>query len=83
MSEQYDNELRGVLFKNNRRVKDTQPEYTGNVQVGGQEYWLSGWVKTSTKDGSKFFSLALTVKDEKPAGQPVTAEVDVNDDIPF
>lgn len=82
MSEQYDNELRGVLFKNNRRVKDTQPEYTGNVQVGGQEYWLSAWVKTS-KDGSKFFSLSLTAKDEKPAGQPDRTVEEVNDDIPF
>ena len=82
MSEKYDNELRGVLFKNNRRVKDTQPEYTGNVQVGGQEYWLSAWVKTS-QDGSKFFSLALTAKDEKPVTANVSADVDVNSDIPF
>jgi len=81
MSE-YDNELRGVLFKNDRRVKESQPEYTGNVQVSGQEYWLSAWVKTS-KDGKKFFSLAMTAKEEMPKTQQVKTEVDVDGEIPF
>lgn len=81
MSE-YDNELRGVLFKNDRRVKESQPEYTGNVQVNGQEYWLSAWVKTS-KDGKKFFSLAMTAKEEKPKNEQVNTEVDVDSEIPF
>lgn len=80
MSEQYDNELRGVLFKNNRRVKESQPEYTGNCQIGGKEFWVSAWVKTS-KDGNKFFSMAYTEKNQEAPpsqGEPVNL-----DDIPF
>ena len=81
MSEQYDNELRGVLFKNNRRVKDSQPEYTGNCQIGNKEFWVSAWVKTS-KDGNKFFSMSYTEKDQAPV-TATDSSVDVNDDIPF
>lgn len=80
MTQEYDNELRGVLFKNNKRTEDRQPQYTGNVQVEGREYWLSAWVKES-KQGNKFFSLSLTPKDQKVVQ---SAPQDVSDDeIPF
>lgn len=81
MTQEYDNELRGVLFKNNKRTEDRQPQYTGNVQVEGREYWLSAWVKES-KQGNKFFSLALTPKE--PVGEtPPQAPAISDDEIPF
>ena len=59
MSQQeYDNEKRGVLFRNNEKQKDSQPDYKGRVQVNGEEYWLSAWVNTSKK-GEKYMSLSL------------------------
>ncbi len=48
----YDNNLTGVLFKNDRKEKDTHPEY-----------WISGWIKEGKK--GKFMSLKLTPKEEK------------------
>lgn len=75
----YDNTNKGTLGKARERKNDRSPEYTGKLNVEGREYWLSGWVKTG-KDGSKFFSLAVTPKDkakERPAEEPF------NDDIPF
>ncbi len=76
----FDNTNRGVLFKNNRREKDTHPEYTGTINVDGKEFYLSAWVKDG-KSG-KFFSLSLKAKDEqKPTPKP--APVDDDSSIPF
>ena len=50
----YDNTNSVVIFKNNKKEKDTQPEYKGTVNVEGKEYEISLWVKEG-KNG-KFFS---------------------------
>jgi hypothetical protein len=57
----FDNTNRGALFKNNRREKDTHPEYNGSINVDGHDYWISAWVKEG-KSG-KFFSLSVKRKD--------------------
>ena len=78
---EYDNNNRGALFKNNKRVKDSQPEYTGSVEVNNVEYYLSAWVKES-KQGQKFFSLSFTPKDQ-PQSPPASHDVSVDSEIPF
>lgn len=60
----YDNELSGVLFKNDQKGNDKAPWYRGKIQIGGQEYELAAWLRESKKDGSKFLSLKATRKDE-------------------
>ena len=85
MSEQYDNNLRGALFKNNKRTEERQPEYTGNCEIDGKEYWVSAWVRES-KNGNKFFSMSYTPKEQQnvvqSAPQPAPV-VNVDDAIPF
>lgn len=68
----YDNNMRGVLFKNDRKESDSHPDYKGSADVDGVEYWLSAWIKTGAK--GKFMSLAFTEKDaprNPPPRQPV------------
>ena len=60
MSE-YNNNNQGAIFRNDRKQKDTDPEYKGSVTVGGIEYWVSVWVN-ETKDGRKYFSHKYTPK---------------------
>ena len=80
----YDNEGSGALFKNNKKDTDSQPDYRGSIQLGGVEYWLSSWIKTS-KAGAKFMSLSAQPKDEAPKA-PIKAKMEYapgEDEIPF
>jgi uncharacterized protein (DUF736 family) len=80
---QYDNTNRGVLFKNERKESDKHPDYKGNLNVEGVEYWLDAWIKEG-KSG-KFMSVSIKKK------EPMQKQVDVkkqqnpmdDDDLPF
>jgi hypothetical protein len=67
MTKEYDNELRGVLFKNDRKESDNHPDYKGSAQVDGVDYWLSAWIKTGAK--GKFMSLSFTEKEQPKSRQ--------------
>lgn len=75
----YDNNLRGALFKNEKKQKETHPDYRGSITIGGVEYWLDAWIKEPKEGGKKFMSLsakpknAQAVPQEKP---PETQEIE-------
>ena len=77
----------GFLFKNDRKEQERQPDYTGNLNIEGQEYWLSGWIKEG-KSG-KFFGLAVSPKNPQAPQQAKTSErskatgFDDDSDLPF
>ena len=80
--EQRDNT--GALFKNNEKDSDTHPDYRGNLNVDGTEFWLSAWIKTS-KQGMKYMSLSIKPKNAE-AAKPATSgslKQDMDDEIPF
>ena len=88
---QYDNNLSGVLFKNDRKEKETHPDYQGSCEIDNHDYWISAWIKVgkegSKKPGEKFMSLAFKLKDQQqapsqPKPSPTPAPMD-DDDIPF
>jgi len=87
----YDNNMRGVLFKNDKGDNPKRPDYTGNCEIDGTKYRLSAWVKQSQK-GTDFLSIALSEDEGKPqqsngghamSGAPAPAQGGLNDDIPF
>ena len=80
----YDNTNTGALFANADRKTDKHPNARGTLNVGGVEYWISAWTKTSKK-GEKYQSIAVTPKEPKaevPDPDPANGEP-FNDDIPF
>ncbi len=77
------NENSGVLFKNDRKEKDSHPDYTGTINVDGIEYWISSWIKESKKDSRKFLSLAVKPKNEAKVEKVQRTESLEGDDIPF
>jgi uncharacterized protein (DUF736 family) len=79
---EYDNRDRGALFKNNDKTEEKHPDYRGNINIRGTEYWLSAWISTSKK-GMKYMSLSVKPKDAESAGPKESARADFDDEIPF
>ena len=77
----YDYELRGVLFKNDKKGNENAPDYKGNATIHGVDFWVAGWIKTPQNGGDKFMSLAYTKKDAPPAQE--AARPAQGDEIPF
>jgi hypothetical protein len=79
----YDNTNRGILSRNDKKEADNHPDFKGEINVDGTDYWLSGWVK-ERKDGSgRFFSLSVKPKDAKPAKPAKKKLEEMDDEIPF
>jgi hypothetical protein len=84
--DQHDNS--GILFRNDKKTRDTDRDYSGSATIGGVEYWMSGWVKQA-KNGSKFLTFSFKAKDApkaestKPAAVQSGVGVPFNDEIPF
>jgi hypothetical protein len=67
----YDNRNHGALFRNERKQPGSeQPDHTGVLNIAGREYKISAWLRES-KEGNKFFSLAVTPADEGKAHRSV------------
>ena len=87
MKQEYDNEMRGVLFRNDKREKDSQPQAKGTCQIDGVEYWVSAWTNTD-KNGNKYQSLSFQKKEDidrqgmQQARQSAESEYH-DDDLPF
>jgi len=72
----------GVLFTNNRKSKETQPDYTGSLELSDEvvndlvdqisrgitkpKLSLAGWKKVSQKNGATYLSLRGNKFEERP-----------------
>lgn len=79
----YDNTNRWALNKNDRKEKETHPDYKGSINVDGTDYWLDGWIKDGAN--GKFISGSLKLKEARNAtpAQAASAYDDDSDEIPF
>jgi len=91
MTRQFDNTNKGSYFPNTNKKTQNHPDFSGKINVGGVEYYLSGWSKVS-KAGKKFHSLSVKpVNDvahspapQRPAPQaPSLDQVLPDDDFDF
>lgn len=85
MAKQYDNKNKGTLGKNKRKNSDSHPDYSGQLNVDGREYWLSGWLKENGQTGEKFFSLSVKPKEQQGEESQVAPKSagGADDDVPF
>ena len=87
MDKQYDNELSGVLFVNDKKDPNDpnvkQPNLTGHIQIKGVKYSLSGWTREYQKEGEdrKLVSMKATHPDDMKKFS--AKEEPNNNDIPF
>lgn len=77
----FDDTNRGALFRE-QKEKESDRDYSGTINIGGVEYWLSGWVKTSKK-GAKYLSLAVKPKDVPVADKSKSLADELDDSITF
>lgn len=82
---QYDSNLTGVLFKNDKDGNEKRPDYKGSAEIEGVQYWVSAWIRDGAK--GKFMSMKYEAKEKQQSQQsqtPKPAPVDDFDDgIPF
>lgn len=91
----YDNTNRGQIWGNDKKEKDTHPDFKGSINVEGVEYWLSAWKrKPDANPKAPALSFSIQRKDEQRghkqgqqndpfADSPGFDDVPVDDPIPF
>ncbi len=87
MSKDYDDTNRGGIWKNVRKESDRHPDFTGQLNVEGVEYWVSAWKRkpdASAKAPALSFSIKRKDESVRESAQKARETVDeFNDDIPF
>jgi hypothetical protein len=74
---EYDNTNTFALFKNDKGDNPKRPDYTGNANVDGIEFRISGWIREGAK--GKFISGSVQMKE----GDVKTKQAAVDEDVPF
>ena len=80
----YDNTNTGRIFKNERMRPDKKdPEYKGDANIEGKEFWVSAWVN-ETQDGKKYFRTKYTAKSNLTKQNHVEkTHTEEGDEMPF
>ena len=84
---QIDRENTGLLFKNNRKREGKQdPNYQGECNIAGQEFYMNAWIKDG--QAGKFMSFSFKPKQQKQDPKPHVVAggkdgAEPDDEIPF
>lgn len=82
----YDNNLTGIISRNETKADEKHPDIKGECEIDGVQYWVAGWARTRKSDGGKFYSLKFKPKESKPAPKPApkaSSGFDDFDEPPF
>ena len=80
---EYSNNKSGVLFKNDFKQNENQPDYKGSfTDANGEEKDLAGWIR-KTKAGKMMLSVKVSDKFVKQDEQAPAASQPDTSDIPF
>lgn len=87
----------GKMAPNKYKKTDKHPDFKGNLNVGGTEYWISAWKKNN--DWGEYFSLSVEERDlekyplkerqehqrvrDEPKPERSQERIDLDDEIPF
>jgi hypothetical protein len=56
---------RGQIWSNERKEKDTHPDFKGSLNVEGEEFWISAWKQKGEPNSHTLnLSFSLQPKDE-------------------
>ena len=81
---QFSNTNRGSIWKNEKKLTDNHPDFTGALNVEGVEYWVSAWKrKPDASPNAPALSFSIKMKESRPAVQQEAASADLDDLIPF
>jgi len=70
----------GSLFRNDGKKTDNHPDYTGKLNIAGQMWDVSGWIKDS--NGKKWLSLSAREPNQADTTETASGTI-VADDLPF
>jgi uncharacterized protein (DUF736 family) len=82
----FDPNLSGVLFKNDKKGNEKRPDYRGSCVIDNVDMNISAWIKASKKTGDKFMSLRFEPKQKtetRPRVMDESPVADFDDDMPF
>jgi hypothetical protein len=90
MEKQFDNSNRGSIWKNTKKETDKHPDFTGNLNVDGKEFWVSAWRRKEdapAKAPALTFSIKAKEETAKKADPISTGRARsddaMSDEIPF
>ena len=73
---EYDNNNRGVLFKNNDKKTDKHPDYTGSATIDNEDKYMSAWINES-KSGKSYLKISFSKKEESSSSSDDTSTADI------
>jgi hypothetical protein len=83
----YDNTNRGAIWKNEDKESDTHPDFKGQLNIDGVEFWVSAWKrKPDASDKAPALSFSIKPKEAqqpKRGSKPANRQPAPSDDIPF
>jgi hypothetical protein len=88
----FDNTNRGALWDNERKENAKQPDYTGQINVDGRDYWISGWDNEDSGGKNPVVKLSVQPKEEsrrdsyqkaQPRRQAPQRRLDYEDEPPL